>query len=161
MNKQESNILNMLLIKPFINQRILAEVSGHSLGVVNRSLKELIKAEYLDDSIRPALQQNHELQQFSKLKHISTGAEPAVTVRRRNILNGVLDRVWKSIECPCFEFAQKCLYLRPELFNGIQVKTVRWKINASNTGAVQQVFHCLCMVRFHIIHYEDRIAPFR
>jgi hypothetical protein len=42
MNKQESDILNTLLLKPYINQRILAEVSGHSLGVVNRSLKELI-----------------------------------------------------------------------------------------------------------------------
>lgn len=51
MNKQESDILNVLLIEPFINQRILAEVSGHSLGVVNRSLKELIKLEYIDDSM--------------------------------------------------------------------------------------------------------------
>ena len=53
MNKQESDILNALLLEPFINQRILAEVSGHSLGVVNRSLKELIKMGYLDDDIRP------------------------------------------------------------------------------------------------------------
>ena len=43
MNKQESDILNALLQEPFINQRILSEVSGHSLGIVNRSLKELIK----------------------------------------------------------------------------------------------------------------------
>lgn len=28
MNKQESDILNALLLEPFINQRILAEVSG-------------------------------------------------------------------------------------------------------------------------------------
>lgn len=53
MNKQESDILNALLLEPFINQRILAEVSGHSLGVVNRSLKELINLGYIDDSIRP------------------------------------------------------------------------------------------------------------
>ena len=32
-NKQESDILNTLLLEPFINQRILAEVSGHSLGM--------------------------------------------------------------------------------------------------------------------------------
>ena len=51
MNKQESDILNALLLEPFINQRILAEVSGHSLGVVNRSLKELIKAGYLNEAI--------------------------------------------------------------------------------------------------------------
>lgn len=51
MNKQESDILNTLLLEPFINQRILAEVSGHSLGVVNRSLKELIKTDYGDQII--------------------------------------------------------------------------------------------------------------
>lgn len=53
MNKQESDILNILLLEPFINQRILAEVSGHSLGVVNRSLKNLIKEGYVDEHIRP------------------------------------------------------------------------------------------------------------
>lgn len=53
MNKQESDILNALLLEPFINQRVLAEVSGHSLGVVNRSLKELIKAGYLNEAICP------------------------------------------------------------------------------------------------------------
>lgn len=53
MNKQESDILNVLLLEPFINQRVLAEVSGHSLGVVNRSLKELIKAGYLNEAICP------------------------------------------------------------------------------------------------------------
>lgn len=53
MNKQESDILNALLLEPFINQRILAEVSGHSLGGVNRSLKELIKAGYLNEAISP------------------------------------------------------------------------------------------------------------
>lgn len=63
MNKQESDILNTLLLEPFINQRILAEVSGHSLGVVNRSLKELIKADYLDDSIRPTLKAITEFKQ--------------------------------------------------------------------------------------------------
>ena len=53
MNKQESDILNNLFIEPFINQRILSETSGHSLGVVNKCIKSLIKDEYLDDYIRP------------------------------------------------------------------------------------------------------------
>lgn len=53
MNRREDDILNALLVEPFINQRVLAEVSGHSLGVVNRSLKELIKQGYIDGSIRP------------------------------------------------------------------------------------------------------------
>ena len=53
MNKQESDILNTLLIEPFVNQRVLSEVSGHSLGVVNRSLKNLIREGYVDEFIRP------------------------------------------------------------------------------------------------------------
>ena len=53
MNKQESDILRTLFIEPFINQRILSETSGHSLGVVNRSLKTLIEEDYLTDEIQP------------------------------------------------------------------------------------------------------------
>lgn len=49
MNKQESDILQSLRINPFINQRILAEITGYSLGVVNKSLKQLIKTGYLDE----------------------------------------------------------------------------------------------------------------
>lgn len=53
MNKQEKDILNVLLLEAFSNQCVLAEVSGHSLDVVNRSLKELIKAGYLNEAICP------------------------------------------------------------------------------------------------------------
>lgn len=53
MNKQEADILNNLIIEPFINQRILSETSGHSLGVVNKCIKSLKKDGYLDDCIRP------------------------------------------------------------------------------------------------------------
>lgn len=49
MTKQESDILYNLYKEPFINQRILSETSGHSLGVVNRSLKRLITRGYLDE----------------------------------------------------------------------------------------------------------------
>lgn len=52
-NRQECDILKVLLMKPFINQRMIAEVSGHSLGVVNRTLKELIKGEYIDKDMHP------------------------------------------------------------------------------------------------------------
>ena len=52
MNRQEMDIVNSLVYKPFVNQRILSEVSGHSLGVVNRSLKHLVANGYLDDCIR-------------------------------------------------------------------------------------------------------------
>lgn len=51
MNKQKSDILNILLQKAFINQRVLAEESGYSLGGVNRSIKELVKEDYLDENI--------------------------------------------------------------------------------------------------------------
>lgn len=51
MNKQESDILNELLERPFINQRILAQNSGHSLGIVNRSVKSLIEKGYISDSM--------------------------------------------------------------------------------------------------------------
>lgn len=53
MNKQENDILKTLFIEPFINQRILAETSEHSLGVVNRSIKSLINGGYLTEDIRP------------------------------------------------------------------------------------------------------------
>lgn len=53
MNKQESDILKTLITEPFINQRILSEKSRHSLGVVNRSIKELIKAGYLNEAVCP------------------------------------------------------------------------------------------------------------
>lgn len=49
LTKQESDILYNLYLEPFVNQRILSETSGHSLGVVNRSLKRLITRGYLDE----------------------------------------------------------------------------------------------------------------
>lgn len=60
MNKQESDILRTIFMEPFINQRILAETSGHSLGVVNRSLKTLIAEGYLTDEIQPTAKALHE-----------------------------------------------------------------------------------------------------
>lgn len=48
MNIYESDILKILYTKPFVNQRILAETSGHSLGIVNKSINHLIEKGYLD-----------------------------------------------------------------------------------------------------------------
>ena len=53
MNSLKQYILNNLIKEPFINQRILAAQTGHSLGIVNRSIKELISEGYLDEEIRP------------------------------------------------------------------------------------------------------------
>lgn len=49
---QEADILSSLYQEPFINQRILAEASGHSLGVVNRALRSLISTGYLDEHVQ-------------------------------------------------------------------------------------------------------------
>ncbi len=51
MSKQESDILQELRKELYINQRILAERSGHSLGIVNRSLRALEEEGYLDPQI--------------------------------------------------------------------------------------------------------------
>ena len=53
MNKQESDILRTLFTEPFINQRILSQTAGHSLGVVNRSIKTLIADGYLTEDVDP------------------------------------------------------------------------------------------------------------
>lgn len=53
MNKQECDIMNALLEEPYINQRVLAEKTGHSLGVVNRSIKVLMEEGYLDEKVMP------------------------------------------------------------------------------------------------------------
>ncbi|MGN1155709.1 MAG: NTP transferase domain-containing protein [Agathobacter sp.] len=52
MNKQEMDILSSLLVEPFVNQRIMSERTGHSLGVVNKSMKSLMKSEYIDEEAR-------------------------------------------------------------------------------------------------------------
>ena len=74
MNKQESDILNALLQEPFINQRILSEVSGHSLGIVNRSLKELIKEGYLDESVQLTTKATAEFRQKTPQRAIILAA---------------------------------------------------------------------------------------
>ncbi|MDB2116091.1 phosphotransferase [Clostridium paraputrificum] len=52
MKKYESDIMNELLKKSFINQRILADNCGHSLGVVNKSLKFLLENGYINEHIQ-------------------------------------------------------------------------------------------------------------
>lgn len=52
LNKQECDILTALVSDSFINQRFLAELSGHSLDVASHSIKELIQLGYLDENIQ-------------------------------------------------------------------------------------------------------------
>lgn len=49
MNIQECDVLNALRAEPAASQRMLAESCGHSLGMVNRCLKELARAGYLNE----------------------------------------------------------------------------------------------------------------
>lgn len=65
MNKQECDVLTALIDEPFINQRILAESCGHSLGVVNRSIKNLMADGYLDERMNPTEKAHEELNRRS------------------------------------------------------------------------------------------------
>lgn len=51
MKIQEWDIMNALLQEPFVNQRLLAEQSGHSVGVVNRLIRTLADEGYLDENM--------------------------------------------------------------------------------------------------------------
>ena len=53
MNIQEYDMLLHLAENPGMTQRALAEQSGHSLGVVNRSVKALTAAGYLTENLAP------------------------------------------------------------------------------------------------------------
>ena len=52
MNRQEKDILMTLADKPFVSQRSLAESSGYSIGVVNQSLKNLVREGFLSDDMQ-------------------------------------------------------------------------------------------------------------
>lgn len=49
MNKQDRDILRTILEHKYVNQRILSEKSGYSLGAVNKSMKTLAHEGYLDE----------------------------------------------------------------------------------------------------------------
>ena len=50
LSKQESDILYELNREAFVNQRILAEKTGHSLGMINKCINSLVAKEFLDDN---------------------------------------------------------------------------------------------------------------
>ena len=52
MNKSKLDILNTLQSEPFINQRILSDSTGHSLGIVNRCLNSLLKEGFLNEHVQ-------------------------------------------------------------------------------------------------------------
>lgn len=52
MNVQEFEIVKMIHQESYVNQRTLSEITGYSLGIINRSIKNLIKEGYLDSKIK-------------------------------------------------------------------------------------------------------------
>ena len=66
MNIAECNILMELQRSGSTSQRALARAVGHSLGVVNRSLKALHEAGYIDDGCRPKEKAAAELRLFKE-----------------------------------------------------------------------------------------------
>ena len=52
MNVYESEIMNILCKEHFVNQRILAETTGHCIGSVNKSLRQLAQDGYLDNNMQ-------------------------------------------------------------------------------------------------------------
>ena len=53
MNKNEFDIMYTILTEGIVNQRALAQASGRSLGAVNRAVRNLIAAGWLDREYRP------------------------------------------------------------------------------------------------------------
>ena len=74
MNIQEADILLQLIREPYINQRILAEGSSRSLGIVNRSIKSLSEDGYLDTAIRPTEKAKKEVEMASPKRAVILAA---------------------------------------------------------------------------------------
>lgn len=52
MNVQEYNLMNYIMEQTYVNQRILSEITGYSLGKVNSSLKKLAELGYIDEKMQ-------------------------------------------------------------------------------------------------------------
>ena len=55
MNIQTLDIMNIFMDQSYVNQRMVAEQSGYSLGTVNRAIRELVEEGYLDKNINLTL----------------------------------------------------------------------------------------------------------
>lgn len=63
MNRQESDILNTIYCESVTNQRDIADLSGHSLGSVNKAIKILTMEGYLDEQMQITEQANLEFKE--------------------------------------------------------------------------------------------------
>lgn len=96
MNNSKQDILNNLIKEPFINQRILAAQTGHSLGIVNRSIKELISEGYLDEEIRPT--ERHCVKQKKKRRKTPLFLPPDLVCGWFRLIQRHRKDFWKSKE---------------------------------------------------------------
>lgn len=60
MNIQEKDILQIIIKNPSANQRFLTEVSGYSMGSVNRAIRNLIESGYLNANVELTLKAKEE-----------------------------------------------------------------------------------------------------
>lgn len=74
MNIQEKDILNAIAIEPYMNQRTMSEISGHSLGVVNRSIRNLISEDYLNKNMELSSKAKNMLRSLSPTNAIILAA---------------------------------------------------------------------------------------
>ena len=51
MNKQKGDVINILAVKQGLNQREIVEYTGHSLGIVNRSVNSLLEDGYIESDM--------------------------------------------------------------------------------------------------------------
>ena len=78
MNRQEADILKILEEKPFVNQRLLSEESGHSVGIVNRCLKSLQAGGLLSDAMEPTALARAELLAHAPQNAVILAAGPGM-----------------------------------------------------------------------------------
>ena len=50
MNMRKANILTTIIKNPCTNQRALAALTGYSLGMINKTVKELMADGYLNEA---------------------------------------------------------------------------------------------------------------
>lgn len=74
MNIRQYDILRTLFEESYVNQRILAETTGYSLGTVNHAVNELKKDGYLDAEMKPTLKAREEIKSMSPQRAVILAA---------------------------------------------------------------------------------------
>lgn len=78
MNRQEADILKALMEHPYVNQRLLSQCSGHSVGIVNRCLKALQANGFLNEAMAPTALAQTALQAHAPKNAVILAAGPGM-----------------------------------------------------------------------------------